>query len=214
MKNLIKYLFCCCVAFAAVECSLPQTSISILEELTGKWVESNDSDEGISAIIFNDDNSSSCNLLVRYDEDSTTSLLYNYDYDYPYIHLFPQSNTETDENIMNIVKWLQNQILTGVVAINDTNAEKANIELQQLEELLQENEQWKNDEVARIQRLTEQGIISEEQADAEIQTIKSQFEEKQKQLKTRQNALDKALQYPFTIVLNHPVTGIIGQFWH
>lgn len=97
----------------------------------------------------------------------TTSLPYRLSYDYPNLSLLPKSvEWDVQTELIADISWLRNKTLLGNISTNNIDKKDAQIEFMQLDKLLEENEQWKADEVDRIDRLADQGVISEEQADA------------------------------------------------
>lgn len=204
MKTRLLYLLC---GIFLVNCTSPD---DIMPTLNGTWLASNEKDEGISALTFSLD-SQICYVMVNYydnlGEIQSASLPYDMNYAYPKISLFPKSNTwDIPDSYM---RWLANETITGIVAVNCTDAEKAKEQLYELIDYINKRRIEWEEELSSLEQNNENGSHDEE-----IIELKNRIEQEEKKYIRERNRLIKAINAEYAIVLHHPETGDIGIFWH
>lgn len=122
---------------------------------------------------------------------------------------------EKAKEIANHKKELMQEVFNLAVALGEAQLKK---DLARLDKLSEANEEWKNDEIDRIARLEEQGVISKEQAEARKQAIEDQAAAKEEEIeKQRIEAERKQAIYQKSIsatqaIINTAlaVTGALG----
>ena len=204
---------------AAIGCE-KNNSENIKQNLNGIWIADDDSIIGATSLVFNHQTPDICYLHTSHlisGEMITISLPYRLSYDYPNLSLLPKSvELDVQTELIADISWLRNKTLLGNISTNNIDKKDAQIEFMQLDKLLEENEQWKADEVDRIDRLADQGVISEEQADARKKAIEEQAAVREEEIEKKRIEIKNKLTYHYVLTLRTDglTPTIIGQFWH